>query len=355
MRFAAASKNNASNYATAGAHIINASTDIQQAIANRKPDYTGIAITAMDAALLEKQAALKAKTAVDTAGLKAVAGVKEAELTADSRVAAAQSMADAKINVAEMDADVQELKDKRRMAGKLSALGALAAKTAIKRKKVDRPEPSNIDYASQQDEILAKLEVLRKQREALDLPTDSPPSTSDGSQPTTSDDLQPLSSSLPTSSDAWTRFSRVIRAAEGTSGDAGYNTMFGGGRFTDMSRHPDTVIHTDRYSSAAAGAYQFMPATWNRAAGALGLTDFSPTSQEAAGRWLVQQRDVNPDAIYETKDQFAQAIDRLAPEWAGLPNLYGPDSKGNVGTNSSFYGQGGKSLDTLWNIYQSNL
>ena len=44
MRFAAASKNNASNYATAGAHIINASTDIQQAIANRKPNYTGIAI-----------------------------------------------------------------------------------------------------------------------------------------------------------------------------------------------------------------------------------------------------------------------------------------------------------------------
>ena len=160
---------------------------------------------------------------------------------------------------------------------------------------------------------------------------------------------------MPTSSDAWRRLSRVIRVAEGTSGDAGYNTMFGGGKFTDMSRHPDTVIHTERYSSAAAGAYQFMPATWNRAAGALGLTDFSPTSQEAAGRWLVQQRDVNPDAIYETKDQFAQAIDRLAPEWAGLPNLYGPDSKGNVGTNSSFYGQGGQSLDTLWEIYQSNL
>ena len=173
MRFAAASKNNAGNYAAAGAHIINASTDIQQAIANRKPNYTGIAITAMDAALLEKQAALKAKTAVDTAGIKAVAGVKEAELTADSRVAATQSMADARINVAEMETNVQELKDRRRMAGKLSALGALAAKTAIKPKKVDRPEPSNIDYASQQDEILANLEVLRKERDALDLLTDS--------------------------------------------------------------------------------------------------------------------------------------------------------------------------------------
>jgi len=158
MRFAAASKNNASNYATAGAHIINASSDIQQAIANRKPDYTGIAITAMDAALLEKQAALKAKTAVNTAGLKAVAGVKEAELTADSRVAAAQSMADAKINVAEMEADVQELEDRRRMAGKLSALGALAAKTAIKPKKVDRPEIITTDRSGQISEAQAALD-----------------------------------------------------------------------------------------------------------------------------------------------------------------------------------------------------
>ena len=41
MRFAAASKNNAGNYATAGAQIINASTDIQQAIAHRRPDYSG--------------------------------------------------------------------------------------------------------------------------------------------------------------------------------------------------------------------------------------------------------------------------------------------------------------------------
>jgi len=188
MRFAAASKNNAGNYANAGAQIINASTDIQQAIANRRPDYSGLALVAMDAASLEKQAALKAETQVNTAGLKAVAGVKQAELTADSRVAAAQSTADAKLKVAEMNADVQELKDKRRMAGNLSALGALAAKAAIKPKKVERPEIITTDRSGQiskaqsdLDEATAKYNEYYKnsgeQGEAetsnLTIPTDS--------------------------------------------------------------------------------------------------------------------------------------------------------------------------------------
>jgi len=151
----------------------------------------------MDAVSLEKLAAIKAETQVNTAGLKAVAGVKEADLTADSHVAATQSMADARINVAEMEANVQELKDKRRMAGKLSALGALAAKTIVKPKKVDRPEPSNIDYASQQDEILAKLEVLRKERDVLDLPIDSAPTApTTGSTPAVSTSLTPGSDGL---------------------------------------------------------------------------------------------------------------------------------------------------------------
>jgi len=195
MRFAAASKNNASNYATAGAHIINASTDIQQAIANHKPDYTGIAITAMDAASLENQAALKAETAVNTAGLKAVAGVKQAKLTADSRAAAAQSMADAEINVAEMNADVQKLKDKHRMAGKLSALGTLAAKTAIKRKKVDPPKFDGVDLSTDIAETTAKIAKLQKEIDAFNSGTEvatEPTIPTTGSTPTTS---QPLTSS----------------------------------------------------------------------------------------------------------------------------------------------------------------
>ena len=199
MRFAAASKNNAGNYAAAGAQIINASTDIQQAIANRRPDYSGLALVAMDAASLEKLAAIKAETQVNTAGLKAVAGVKEADLTADSRVAATQSMADARINVAEMNADVQELKDKRRMAGNLSALGALAAKTAIKRKKVDPPKFDGVDLSTDIAETTTKIAKLQKEIDEFNSGTEvatAPTAPTTGSTPAVSTSLTPGSDGL---------------------------------------------------------------------------------------------------------------------------------------------------------------
>ena len=353
MRFAAASKNNASNYATAGAHIINASTDIQQAIADRRADYTGIALVAQDATTLELIAATKAKVATDTAGVEAVSDVTQKKQTADASVEATKYSTDKKLQIAEMKADDEIKKSKKKMAGRLATLGALGLKrfVAPDPKKAELPKFQGIDYSKRKQAAQAELATAQAESDKLIAALESGNLSTD----IASAGSQASIASLPTSSDAWSRFSPVIRAAEGTTGNAGYNTMFGGGQFTDLSRHPDHVVHAGGYSSAAAGAYQFMPATWNRAAEALGLKDFSPASQEAAGRWLVQQRGVDPDAIYETKEQFAQAIDRLAPEWAGLPNLYGPDHQGNVGTNSSYYGQGGKSLDTLWNIYQSGL
>ena len=353
MRFAAASKNNAGNYAAAGAQIINASTDIQQAIANRKPNYTGIAIAAQDAASLESMAATEAKVAAEFAGLEAVKNVTQKKQTADARVEATKYSTDKKLQIAEMRADDESQKRKKKMAGRLATLGALSLKrfVAPDPKKAELPKFQGIDYSKRKQAAQAELAAAQAESNKLIAELET------GNLSTDIASVGPQASiaSLPTSSDAWSRLSPVIRFAEGTTGNAGYTTMFGGGQFTDLSKHPNHLVHTNRYSSAAAGAYQFMPATWDRAAKALGLKDFSPASQEAAGRWLVQQRDVDPDAIYETKEQFAQAIDRLAPEWAGLPNLYGPDHQGNVGTNSSYYGQGGKSLDTLWNIHQSGL
>jgi len=51
----------------------------------------------------------------------------------------------------------------------------------------------------------------------------------------------------------------TIRYAEGTwngGSVSGYLTLYGGGRFKSMARHPDVVV-VRRYASAAAGAYQF--------------------------------------------------------------------------------------------------
>lgn len=125
---------------------------------------------------------------------------------------------------------------------------------------------------------------------------------------------------------------RAISAAEGTTrdGQVRYNIMFGGGTFSDLSRHPDTVIDGGRYKSAAAGAYQFMPGTWERVARDLGLTDFGPASQDQAALQLMRYRGVDPD----TAPINAANVALLAPEWASLPKLDG----------KSYYDQPVKSL-----------
>lgn len=62
-----------------------------------------------------------------------------------------------------------------------------------------------------------------------------------------------------------------------------YAVLNGNGKFSGYDRHPQ--IDTD--AGKAAGAYQFKPKTWARAAAGLGVTDFSPASQDrVAVHWL---------------------------------------------------------------------
>jgi len=152
----------------------------------------------------------------------------------------------------------------------------------------------------------------------------------------------------------WGALSRVIRYAEGTSGPRGQNTMFGFKQFDDLSDHPRQLQSGGGYTSDAAGAYQFLSTTWDGARNALGLQDFSLKSQEAAARHLTQKkRGVDPDRVIETIDEFREVMDKLAPEWASLP--YSKTSPGGFGNGSSYYGQGGKSLQQLWQIYQQGI
>ena len=117
------------------------------------------------------------------------------------------------------------------------------------------------------------------------------------------------------------RWLNAISAAEGTmrDGKRGYNIMFGGGTFDDYSRHPDTVIQGSRLSSAAAGAYQFMPGTYGNVKRDLKLPDFSPSSQDQAALELIRRRGVDPDRDPLTPQNVA----KLSPEWAAFPTLEG--------------------------------
>lgn len=137
----------------------------------------------------------------------------------------------------------------------------------------------------------------------------------------------------------------TIRYAEGTwkdGRDLGYRTLYGGGLFQDLSRHPERTV-VRRYTSAAAGAYQFLPSTWQETARALNLPSFAPKHQDQAALHLVKKRGALQEV--DRHGLTRGAMNRLAPEWASFPTHAG----------RSAYGQPVKSHAELLAFYKSNL
>ena len=50
------------------------------------------------------------------------------------------------------------------------------------------------------------------------------------------------------------------------------------------------MIYSSRYASAAAGAYQFMPFTWNLVQRSIGVVGFGPEAQDQGALFLIQRR-----------------------------------------------------------------
>ena len=137
----------------------------------------------------------------------------------------------------------------------------------------------------------------------------------------------------------------TIRYAEGTwsnGEDKGYQVLYGGGLFKDLSRHPETVV-VRRYTSAAAGAYQFLPKTWKGVASELDLDSFEPAEQDQAALHLVERRGALQEI--DRRGLTPAAMARLAPEWASFPTWSG----------RSAYGQPVKSHQDLARFYSANL
>lgn len=137
----------------------------------------------------------------------------------------------------------------------------------------------------------------------------------------------------------------TIRYAEGTwrSGSAdGYRMLYGGELVSCLKAHPDRVV-VRRYASAAAGAYQFMPSTWNAAAGSLKLKGFGPANQDQAALYLVERSGAL--GAIDRGRLTAELMARLAPTWASFPNRSG----------NSHYGQPVRRGDELARFYASNL
>ena len=138
----------------------------------------------------------------------------------------------------------------------------------------------------------------------------------------------------------------TIRFAEGTwkgGLDLGYRVMFGGGLMASLDRHPNRVIYSSRYASAAAGAYQFMPFTWTMVQRKIGVRGFGPEAQDQGAIYLIQRRKAL--GLADTGLLTPQLAALLAPEWASFPTLRGV----------SYYGQPVKRFTNLHRFYNASL
>lgn len=111
--------------------------------------------------------------------------------------------------------------------------------------------------------------------------------------------------------------------------DDGYNVLVGSlpTRTINGVTYPPKLILAPNYDahphvlnaaldSTAAGRYQFIWATWQSAAKALGLRDFSPASQDAACVWLLKQCGAYAAL---TIGDFDTALRLASSQWASLP------------------------------------
>lgn len=115
-------------------------------------------------------------------------------------------------------------------------------------------------------------------------------------------------------------FLAVIRAGEGTAGENGYRTRFGGGLFDSFADHPGGTVSAKSGGrvlvSSAAGAFQHLIGTWRECQAALGLPDFSPASQDLAAVFLINRRRALADVL---AGRIEAAIAKCNREWASLP------------------------------------
>jgi muramidase (phage lysozyme) len=111
-------------------------------------------------------------------------------------------------------------------------------------------------------------------------------------------------------------FLTVIRTGEGTLGVDGYRTLYGGTLFDSFADHPRKLIKAGRWTSTAAGAYQFLSRTWDALVKQYGFKDFSPENQDLGAIALIKGRKALDDVL---NGDISQAINKCNKEWASLP------------------------------------
>jgi muramidase (phage lysozyme) len=146
-------------------------------------------------------------------------------------------------------------------------------------------------------------------------------------------------------------FLKVIRYAEGTAGENGYRTLFGGKLFTNLNDHPyltkewPGVKLSDKHCigaglkpgciTTAAGAFQITKTTWLKVKAKLSLPDFRPDSQDKAALELIKEKGAFEDVLH---GRFDTAVGKVKRVWASMPG--------------AGYSQPEKDLATLKRVYE---
>ena len=160
----------------------------------------------------------------------------------------------------------------------------------------------------------------------------------------------------------------AIAFAEGTTGS--YGTLYGGRVIDELAAGNMSIaevlkmqkskmykgesVYGSGYDSNATGRYQFMSYVLEEEIGKQGVDPSELFTNEMQDRLILNRisrmRGVTPELLV-AEGMSDKVIDMLAPEFASFPNLIGPDAQGRVGTNTSYYGQGGKTAAEIKKAY----
>lgn len=148
----------------------------------------------------------------------------------------------------------------------------------------------------------------------------------------------------------------AIAAAESKGS---WNTIYGGGTFDDYSAHPRQYVTITSgpnkgKKSSAAGKFQILASTYDEVAPKLGITDFSPESQEKIA-WYLANQAYGPGLTEALRDpaQYGQIGKKLSGVWTSLPG--GIETAGNanqfaegVSAGNKMAGQSKSDLLNAW-------
>lgn len=118
------------------------------------------------------------------------------------------------------------------------------------------------------------------------------------------------------------QFLGIIAKAEGVK--YGYNTLFGNSYIPSLAQHPNKKVPFRKKDgtmddSTAAGAYQFLIATWSRLKKQFGFKDFGGRNQDLGAIALIAEQGALKDV---EKGDFKTAINKLGGVWASLPSSH---------------------------------